>query len=201
MAIVKYTGCSFEGCEKPHRRNGFCDGHSAQAAKGKPLTPLKAYQIRERGLPCIVCGSLEYKINNTQFCTGACQYLYRVFNGNVPTTYNCGKCGVEESYEREDKKRRPSSVRLCGRCQRRKQLTKFIEPLAERDGTDCQICFEPVDITLRGRTDLSVSVDHIVPVSYGGTEELNNLRLSHLACNRRRSNAVQLNELKGADAL
>ena len=192
MAKRKYNPvCSFEGCEKPSRNHGLCIGHNTQRYKGKPLVPLRPKQIRPRGLPCEVCGGTDYEINNTRFCSERCKHLDRQFGGNVPVSYACGKCGETVMYTREGKKRRPLSARLCDRCNRRKQLSGFVQTLADRDGTDCQICLEPLDISKRGREDDSVSVDHIIPVSYGGTEELENLRLAHLGCNRKRSNTPE----------
>jgi len=63
--------------------------------------------------------------------------------------------------------------------------------LTDRDGTDCGICGETVDITLRsgprGDGD-GPSLDHVVPRSQGGEDTLANLRLTHWLCNRNRGN-------------
>ena len=45
-------------------------------------------------------------------------------------------------------------------------------------GTTCWLCHQPI----MGR----VSPDHVVPVSMGGTDALENLRPSHVGCNKRR---------------
>lgn len=62
----------------------------------------------------------------------------------------------------------------------------------DRDGGICQICGEPVErIALHPRDakDKSVarhmSIDHIVPVSRGGSHDPSNLRLVHRGCNSR----------------
>jgi hypothetical protein len=31
---IKYIGCKFEGCDKPHRRNGYCANHSQKFKRG-----------------------------------------------------------------------------------------------------------------------------------------------------------------------
>ena len=70
----------------------------------------------------------------------------------------------------------------------RRKLTDY---LAQRDGCACGICGKRVDVTLssgpRGNP-LGPSIDHVVPRSHGGTDDLANLRLTHWSCNRQRGN-------------
>lgn len=58
--------------------------------------------------------------------------------------------------------------------------------LHERDGDLCQLCLLPIDFSLPARTPMSRSVDHITPARAGGTDDLDNLWLSHLVCNQRK---------------
>lgn len=63
--------------------------------------------------------------------------------------------------------------------------------LVERDGDRCGICRRKVNIALKSGTRGSrrgPSVDHIVPRSLGGTDDLANLRLTHWGCNQKRGN-------------
>lgn len=56
--------------------------------------------------------------------------------------------------------------------------------LAERDGTDCGICGEVVDLTLSRRASVfCASIDHVVPRAHGGTDDPTNLQLAHYWCN------------------
>ena len=59
--------------------------------------------------------------------------------------------------------------------------------LIARDGLACGICGEPM-------TEATVTIDHIVPVSKGGSHEMANLRLAHKRCNGTRGN-----DLRSAD--
>lgn len=64
--------------------------------------------------------------------------------------------------------------------------------LAERNGNDltCWICG---GICVPGSTgDDAPSVDHVIPLSNGGTDTFDNVRIAHRGCNRDRSNRVQL---------
>ena len=58
----------------------------------------------------------------------------------------------------------------------------------ERDGWKCGICHRKVDRTLRHPDAAAPSLDHIIPVAEGGTNEAANLRLVHLRCNLSRRN-------------
>ena len=54
----------------------------------------------------------------------------------------------------------------------------------------CGICGLPVDKSLRYPDQMSATVDHIIPVSKGGTNELANLQLAHRHCNRQKSDKL-----------
>lgn len=81
-------------------------------------------------------------------------------------------------------------------CMWRVALTRY---LAERDGPKCRICSKVVDLSLssgpRG-DDLGPSIDHVVPRSKGGSDELSNLRLTHWVCNRQRGNRGDMEQLR-----
>lgn len=66
--------------------------------------------------------------------------------------------------------------------QMRERLLPYI---AGRDGGRCQICGKPVRARKGPRR---ASVDHIVPLSRGGTNDLVNLQLAHLSCNLLKGN-------------
>jgi 5-methylcytosine-specific restriction endonuclease McrA len=69
-----------------------------------------------------------------------------------------------------------------------------IDQLGERDGWRCHLCRRRVSRTMRSPHPRSASFDHLIPVSHGGTDAPENLRLAHRGCNSRRGNrgAVQL---------
>jgi predicted nucleic acid-binding Zn ribbon protein len=55
--------------------------------------------------------------------------------------------------------------------------------VCERDRWRCGICGKRVDRELAHPDPMCASLDHIKPVSQGGTNDLWNLRLTHLRCN------------------
>ncbi|WP_412973660.1 HNH endonuclease [Mycolicibacterium conceptionense] len=56
--------------------------------------------------------------------------------------------------------------------------------LAARDGLDCKICGDPVDMNANKDDLFRPSVDHIIPRSSGGSDDPSNLQLAHLWCNQ-----------------
>lgn len=61
-----------------------------------------------------------------------------------------------------------------------------VDQLAARDGSRCQICRRKIDLSRSGQDQWGPSIDHILPVSRGGTNDPANLRLAHRRCNSSR---------------
>jgi 5-methylcytosine-specific restriction endonuclease McrA len=58
-----------------------------------------------------------------------------------------------------------------------------------RENDVCWLCGQPVDKSLPWPDPMSASVDHIVPLSVGGSlTDRSNVRLAHLRCNSSRGN-------------
>lgn len=62
------------------------------------------------------------------------------------------------------------------------------EEVAERDNWICYLCGEAVDMSLPRTSKMGATLDHVVPISRGGEDSLENLRLAHWTCNVRKSN-------------
>ena len=60
----------------------------------------------------------------------------------------------------------------------------------------CAICGLPVDKSLKYPHPMSPSVDHIIPCSRGGSDDLDNLQLAHRKCNRDKSDNMPENRPK-----
>lgn len=75
----------------------------------------------------------------------------------------------------------------------------------------CVLCSQPIDLSIpkmnpktKKMNPLAVEVDHIVPISRGGAPySIENLQLSHMRCNRKKSNRMRddYNELDKPEAL
>ena len=58
----------------------------------------------------------------------------------------------------------------------------------KRHGSTCHLCGKPINDRLTFPNNMSRTVDHLVPVSRGGDNTIDNLRPAHLECNTVRSN-------------
>lgn len=94
----------------------------------------------------------------------------------------CGTCANRRRYLRNHKKR----AKRNGIPEPSRRLTTA--ELGDRDGWRCHLCRRAVDRRLSGAHPKAPSVDHLVPVSDGGTDEPENLALAHWICNVRRGN-------------
>lgn len=59
----------------------------------------------------------------------------------------------------------------------------MIVAIAQRDGPSCRRCHELIDIELSGLLFNGPTLGHIIPVSKGGSDRMDNLGLEHRRCN------------------
>lgn len=98
------------------------------------------------------------------------------------------------------RKREFLSERNADYCRRRRALKSGADSdpftvgiVLEVWGTDCHICGNPIDLGAPRRSgdpgwELGLHLDHVVPLSRGGTDTLENVRPSHGRCNLCKSN-------------
>jgi hypothetical protein len=192
---AKYCGekcrprCKVAGCEAPYRsRDGYCARHKALVRNNGVPTGVREWTATADKYKCLACGAIfaQGEGSGRQFCSSKCSGLYRTYGENIPpANFSCIMCG--EHFERDRWKclHVRSDKKLCDRCRKSKQKRhkSSVGYLALRDGLDCGICGEAVDMSLKHPDRMSPSVDHIVPVACGGDNDESNLQLSHLVCN------------------
>lgn len=57
-------------------------------------------------------------------------------------------------------------------------------------GSNCHICEQPIDPSLPRTSKLGLTVDHVIPLSKGGPDTIDNLRPAHWSCNNRKSDKL-----------
>jgi len=77
------------------------------------------------------------------------------------------------------------------RTKRQKKSPSLKAKIYFRDNGLCQICKQKIDLEQKHPSPFSLSLDHIVPRSKGGTDAHWNLRATHLVCNVRRSDGTR----------
>lgn len=83
-----------------------------------------------------------------------------------------------------------AAARFCSAMCRPKRKTikrSVRRALLERDAFTCQLCFEVVDRDAHPGAPLYPALDHVVPRSKGGSDDVSNLRTAHNFCNARKS--------------
>ena len=85
---------------------------------------------------------------------------------------------------------RQRRIAESGRERRQKKSPSLKARIYFRDSGLCQLCFGRIDTEVKYPDPWSLSLDHILPVSQGGTDAAYNLRATHLVCNVRRGDAT-----------
>lgn len=160
---------------------------------------------------CKCCGK-EFRTNDNKqmFCSVKCVNDYRREDGNL---FKCEHCNKEFSGRKNHQNRF-----CCRECflnhigvEKWKYKKRFcdithirrakllgveyedinVKKVFQDNGYVCKLCGEVVDISLPYPNKMSASLDHIRPLSKGGTHTYNNVQLAHLGCNLFKSNKVK----------
>jgi len=146
--------------------------------------------------------------SNQKFCSSVCRER---FNGRdaigrgdiIASRIYFGKCKYCQAWK--STRAKWSINRLsCNDCQQRRtkendtkknhrrraagELVMTVQSLVKRDGVKCNICTKRVDMSKSGLDPLGPTIDHLLPVSKGGTNDSFNLALAHRRCNTSRGN-------------
>lgn len=75
--------------------------------------------------------------------------------------------------------------------------TITLPKLYMRDGGVCHICGKQVNMNTNTNDDEYGSIDHLIPLSKGGTHTWGNVSLAHRRCNTIKSNRVMIQDDRG----
>ena len=150
--------------------------------------------------PCIECGSVFVpKRADRLYCydrwCAQTAYQRRVAEGAPHRVKShdvkCAECGVTftASYPTARWCSRLCANRHWGRVRSRRRRPMSSVPytdreIFERDGWRCHICRKPVRRSAKVPHALAPTIDHLVPVSCGGSDEPSNVACAHWKCNR-----------------
>jgi hypothetical protein len=200
--------CAFCGEEFQSKRSGAvycsqqCNNRAAYAVRYPPIMP------RE----CEYCGEIYQPIKiNARYCGRACQgsaWYDANYTPAVPVmiTVSCEYCGMEFRAWRTTRKYcskrcdfydHPSRSARSNKARAERYGVEYegnIDPLEilNRDNWLCHICSHPIGQSYVWPDGRSGSMDHVVPVSKGGSHTRDNLKAAHLRCNIHKSNRLSL---------
>ena len=159
------------------------------------------------------CQKTFTKIHKKEFCAKSCHADYvrksnNLLDGFNPRSnikfVNCKDCGILFCRKARGTRafckncsairKRAVDARKSHKRRTGQILSMSTKSLAKRDGSRCNICNKKIDLSLSGNAKFGPTIDHLIPVSLGGTNEPENLALAHRHCNVARSNrgSVQL---------
>ncbi len=107
----------------------------------------------------------------------------------------CEECRTAEiMYWRNELKRRPDQIRSNSRKSRARRLaalnnhTILEKDILEKYGTSCHICKNPIDLDAPRQVgkegwEEGLHIDHVIPLSRGGDNTIENVKPSHGYCN------------------
>lgn len=120
--------------------------------------------------------------------------------GNKLRKFCSNKCGI--AYARKQYRKKHPEKKSEERHRRRARLhgSKMtpidISAIYQRDNWVCQICGKRVNPNNKYPHPLSPSLDHIIPLSIGGTHEPRNVQLAHFRCNSLKSDNANNEQLR-----
>jgi len=133
------------------------------------------------------------------------KYLQERANLPETKTWVCGWCQKDlivpfsytgsKKYHDECRKQANRASNRKKTLKRQGYRTDYIithEEIAERDEFTCHICSEQVDMLLPRTSRYGATLDHVIPVSKGGDDSRDNLKLAHWICNIRKSDKLEL---------
>lgn len=179
--------CLSEVKETPNWRAGQPGSVATRPPRMK--APAPSIPVRE----CRYCGLLVPSSRYLQaWCSGSCKDRSLGRDAAACSSPACGKpvklgglC-ITHYYRHKDRlnsERRDAAKRGATEAERISRTTVGI-----RDQWQCGICHHHVDRSLRYPDPMSPSLDHVVPLSDGGSHTYANVRISHLTCNVSRGN-------------
>lgn len=146
---------------------------------------------------CVYCGKHVFSTKRKRkYCSDTCAQLNNGKSIITPFENECRECG--KIYMTSNS----TSVTCSDNCMRHRRnrlheinrRTKLkengpidydisIPKLIERDGLDCYLCGDQVNTETHYNNDDYPNIDHVYPVSKGGTHTWDNVKLTHRKCN------------------
>jgi len=214
---IGLTNCQNCGKEldqtpKPGRRRRNCSKVCRDKNRQKSkLKPKAQYS-------CQNCGTNFESVKQRKYCSKPCylngskveqlskKYIERRTNvdSNGYITKPCGWCNEPRTYEYQQGGHNAFHPDCTIEAQRARYRIKTVkrqglinkpsrlaaDEVVRTYGNTCAVCSEPIDLTLQRTSKMGLTVDHWIPLSKGGSDDMSNLRPAHWICNRRKSDSL-----------
>jgi 5-methylcytosine-specific restriction endonuclease McrA len=106
--------------------------------------------------------------------------------GHKPDNVYCSAYCAKLQGKR-DHNRRTAAARGSGGQRRKRRKREDNLAIAFKHGYRCHLCGQLIDVSLPSNHKRALQIDHLIPVSDGGTDARENLAPAHAVCNQKRS--------------
>ena len=146
------------------------------ATQGQRRECSACHYKRRPKISCEQCGESTGFVVGDRRAPGLCKACKR---HGTRTSYNAHGCRCEACRQAATESQRRYTS---------KKRSQFVEPVDaarvfELDGWRCYLCGERVLTSVPPNHALYPTLDHVVPLSKGGTHERSNVRCAHRSCN------------------
>lgn len=168
--FIKNHKCSVDGCELQAVKKGMCDKHYKRQKRYGDVNYTER-MIGNKGEPC-ACG-----------------------RGKIENLDMCKKCYRQHMKDNPDKYKFIETQRRQGRVRRARKRNAPSEPYTteqvyKKTNGICGICGKRIRLGLEVNNPKRLTVDHIIPLSKGGTDYFENVQPAHSICNSKKNNRV-----------
>ena len=161
---------------------------------------------------CKQCNNEFIIGNNKTFCCNKCQKehkrLEKIRSRKLKKCYYCEKWryGFRGKYCTEECRRKANRIkdelRKSERLKRARSNGQYdadidIYKLIERDGGHCYLCGDDVLFSYHYNDPKYPTIEHVMPISKGGTHSWDNVKVACRECNTRKSTTLIDDYLKG----
>lgn len=197
--------CSVKACVLLVVSHGYCATHWSRVLRRGSATPRLQGEIVDGRRICPRCkvdrSVSEYSPSvyrtsglaaHCKPCVAAKQAVARTRPGFERSPRNPE---TDRRYGQAYRARHPDRIRSHsatrrGRKKRGAAERFLVGEIFERDSWTCHICTDPIDRGLKYPDPMSVSLDHVIPLSRGGIHTRGNCAASHLLCNMRKKDRM-----------
>ena len=181
VKVCDVCGVQFEAGKHGKR---FCSTECREVAYINGLAERRESRRAARlGRRCIACGEEipDSLRRDARFCSTECQQAaWYALNDE-----HCREAATAWRLAHPDE-RRDADHRRRARIAQTASEPIDLEALWIEQGEQCGICGDPIPAAAVFPDPLSKSIDHIVPLSRGGTHTRDNVQFAHLVCNERK---------------
>lgn len=211
LSNCQNCGVALDGLGKAGRPKRNCSSkcRELQARKTRAMQP----KIRN----CQKCNQEFASVNSRNYCTKQCRtdtlkeksaIKYQIKRQlkypdgmvmvickwcNEPRVYELGTSSVTGYHPKCAIDARRARYRIKT-VKRQNLITKPSRLSADKVfnlyGPNCAICNLEIDSSLKRTSAMGLTVDHWIPLSKGGSDDITNLRPTHWICNRRKSDSL-----------